>query len=746
MFSEAFSLKQVYVEPRAYYKQEIKNDKERDDNFRPRYRKEYEKIVVELETYLDSWLEKANKDDAIKIISGDPGAGKSSFTKMFAAKIAEKQAIPVLFIPLHHFDPTGDLVEAIARFVRDHEYLYDNPLDGKFKESRLLIIFNGLDELSMQGKLGAEVARSFINEVQKTVSRINYHQLHLQVIISGRPIVISSNRDELRKSKQVLHILPYFIPESLRNDYQDEQNLLAEDRRNLWWQKYGEVTGHNYQKMPDELNLNNLLEITIQPLLNYLVALSYVRSQNPDIDQENKIVFSPETNLNTIYQDLLKSVYDRGWDTKQHPTLKGIIYPNFVRILEEIALAAWHGNGRTTTVREIEAHCENSGLKKLLEKFTKGAEIGVTNLLTSFYFRQSGYNSDGNQTFEFTHKSFGEYLTARRIVRELANIHEELQRREQEFDKGWDEKQALIRWITICGMSAIDEYLFEFIRNEISLRDKEDVKQWQKTLSHLIGYMLCQGMPIEQINPRPSYKEECRQSKNAEEALLMILNACAKYTKELSSISWNSKYAFGNWLRRLQVWFETEEYIPINQYLGWLNLKNISFAELNFTGANFEHTNFQNISFWCSKLENVDFSKSSFHKVRFYNANLQGAYFSEVNLEEISFFEANLNNASFEKANLKRADLRQCSLIYTNFKKADLVQASLREGYLIQTFLDDANLEGAFLEGAYLINTNLNKSNIKNIHIHETIMDARVYKQIESKLDEVFGKPKFIQD
>ncbi|MGD1918262.1 MAG: hypothetical protein ACFCAD_04880, partial [Pleurocapsa sp.] len=188
-----------------------------------------------------------------------------------------------------------------------------------------------------------------------------YQHIHLQVIIIGSPIIISSNQILIRKSLQILHILPYFIPENKRDNYLVQNNLLEEDRRNLWWRKYGEATGNNYAKMPAELSLDNLLEITSQPLLNYLVALSYRRSKDDSIDPKNKIVFSKDTNLNAIYKDLLKSVYDRGWEKKQHPTLKEVEYPQFVRILEEIALAAWHGYGRTITVREIEAYCENSG-------------------------------------------------------------------------------------------------------------------------------------------------------------------------------------------------------------------------------------------------------------------------------------------------------------------------------------------------------------------------------------------------
>ena len=59
-------------------------------------------------------------------------------------------------------------------------------------------------------------------------------------------------------------------------------------------------------------------------------------------------------------------------------------YEDFLRVLEEIGLAAWHGDGRSTTVREIEEHCQASGVGILLKDFQEGAKAGVTRLLAAF--------------------------------------------------------------------------------------------------------------------------------------------------------------------------------------------------------------------------------------------------------------------------------------------------------------------------------------------------------------------------
>ncbi|HEY9825123.1 MAG TPA: hypothetical protein V6D19_06725 [Stenomitos sp.] len=426
MFLEAFGLKQVYVKPCAYYEQP---EAKPEDEFHRRIdcsRERETRVVVELWDHLLAWLAQHDSRDAIRVISGGPGSGKSSFTKMFAAHVAETMAKPVLYIPLHRLNPAKDLIEAVGDYVAISKFLQHNPLDSKDGEPELLIIFDGLDELAMQGRVGAEVAQAFIREVQSKVGLFNQQQTRLQVILSGREVVVQSNSDLFRKSGQVLHVLPYVVGVDERSNragvshkYLDEHRLLETDRRQEWWQGYGAASGLNYTQLPAELDQGNLTEITAQPLLNYLVALAY---------QGGRLSIDRDSNLNAIYQDLLSAVYERGWAGKdaRHPAVAQMSYGDFERILEEVSLSAWHGNGRTTTVQEIAAHCESGGLSRLLENFQEGAKSGVVRLLTAFYFRQSGQRETGDRTFEFTHKSFGEYLTARRLVRGLQKMHREL--------------------------------------------------------------------------------------------------------------------------------------------------------------------------------------------------------------------------------------------------------------------------------------------------------------------------------
>jgi hypothetical protein len=180
---EAFSLKRVYVPLRAYYNRKVEGQKCEELEARLAGSKQCERVVVDLEKELETWLTKAKKDDAIRLISGGPGSGKSSFAKMFSAKLAAKGTISVLFIPLHHFDPSDDLINAVGKFVQMDGILPHNPLAAEHRESRLLIIFDGLDELAMQGKIAEKTAQDFVREVQRKVERFNQGETCLQVLI-----------------------------------------------------------------------------------------------------------------------------------------------------------------------------------------------------------------------------------------------------------------------------------------------------------------------------------------------------------------------------------------------------------------------------------------------------------------------------------------------------------------------------------------------------------------------------------
>jgi hypothetical protein len=107
VFAETFSLEQIYIPLRAYYL------KKTDDT-----QKQPKKVIVDCLEELETWVNTKDKTNAIRYLSGGPGSGKSSFTKIFAAKQAQK-GLYVLLIPLHQFSfKNDDLEKSLEEYAK----------------------------------------------------------------------------------------------------------------------------------------------------------------------------------------------------------------------------------------------------------------------------------------------------------------------------------------------------------------------------------------------------------------------------------------------------------------------------------------------------------------------------------------------------------------------------------------------------------------------------------------------------
>jgi len=670
IFDETFGLRQVYIPLRGYYKEKIiSKDRDETIGFKDGADAEkYKRIAFDLEEQLSVWVDAADKDDALRIIAGGPGYGKSSFLKIFAAKLAEANT-RVLFVPLHRFEIKDDLIEALQRFIRFNEYLNHDPLGSE----RLVVIFDGLDELAMQGRVLADAANQFIREIKMKLGNLNSQRTRLQVIISGRDIIIQANEAEFRKGRQLLHILPYYIEEWERRGYTAKKGFLEKDQRDAWWENYGKIKGKGYPGLPKELKNEDLDKLTAQPLLNYLVALSFERG---------KIQFSRHTNLNEIYEDLLEAVHHRSYEKSGvHQAVNRLEYNQFVRILEEIAVCAWQGDGRTTTAGEIERRCKDSGLDKILESFKEGAKAGIVSFMAAFYFRKAGQQLKGEETFEFTHKSFGEFLAGRRIVNKIRQIDKERRDREKNFDDGWGDKECLTEWIKLFGPKQLDWDLLKFIGNEmvaLGQKDKEEVKGLQATVIRLMNYMLKYGMPMETVlnaqGSRYPYFIENIQAINAEKALLILLSTISDITGEISNIAWPSRTAFGELISRLQGQRKDAENF-ILRFLNRLNLENAVLLIKDFFCANFQKTHLRKASLNLANLRRADLNE----------ADLSGA-----NLREANLSGANLRGADLRGADLSGADLRRANLSGADLSGADLRGAQVTKEQLKEARTDES--------------------------------------------------------
>lgn len=705
MFAESFSLRQVYVPLRAAWHTKEMNEKDGEEDIRR---------AVWIEEHLVDWVLNGESEDALRVLSGGPGSGKSSFCRKFVADYVSEfkgHGIATLFIQLHQFNPEGDLCPAIVRYLKDNQEVALNwDVIGDESFNSVLLVFDGLDELSESGETGGDIARKFVYHINQQLQLRNAKgRCHLRVLLTGREIVIQAHREsEFRQESSLLELLPYTVPRVVKDKIIDPENILDTDHRDLWWKKYGEASGEHLREtkmtireMPEELKGENL-EITREPLLNYLVALSYIGG----------FEFTTQTSRNEIYQNLIERVYEGEYrDSRTNLGVGGLQWEEFILVLEEGAMAVWRNGGRKASLEEIQDHCGNIIPSAWIDQFEEKAETGYTRLLTAFYFRKSGSREE---TFEFTHKSFGEYLIARRLVNLMEDVAKQRLERTQFPRKGWNEDEALQKWEAITGANRMDHYIYGFLISQVVCKfngRKGEAIKLQSVFAELFVHAVLYGTPIS-----GGFREVLERANNSEEALLAVLSALHRYTGETSSTKLIATHSgvFGDWLHRVRGQYsEAKDWHEkvVLRSLGGLDLSGVYLVCQDLFGA------------W---LDGIKLGGASLFGASLENSSLNGADLHDSNLKRANLYGASLDGANLEGAKLQSADLEEASLEDANLEDASLEYANL----------EDASFEGASLKGANLEGARIRSSQLTTLQLDEIIGFPNWIPEIQNEEDQ----------
>ena len=716
VFKESFGLKDIYVSPRAFYKAP-----KLDDIGKPTNNTDLITHVVDLHSYLEKWLLKQDTSDNVKLISGAPGSGKSSFSKSFASDIAKNTGYNVLLIQLHLLDMTKDLNLAIQSYCDNYISLRD--LDV-LSSDKLLVLFDGLDEISMQGKIGATVSTNFINELKRKSEFFSKDRRNVKFLVTGRDLSIQSCESIVKESKKYLNLIPYYIPEHgleyRWKNCHDPKGLLKIDQRQIWWEKFSTLKGLSFTSMPEEIDTSELSPISSQPLLGYLLALSYLRGQ---------IDFNNNPNLNTIYQDLLDSVFERqyasedGDISKTHSSVSMLSSEDFDLLMQEIALAVWHANGTTATEKFIYEHLKTNELEHLLEQFKSETENGVSSLLLSFYFRKQGQTVKGESTFEFTHKSFGEYLTAKKLVNLTIDLSDAYADKKKNHRKGKKLDDIIYEWIRATGKSTFEIYLFQFVKNELcNLElDIQKIQQIYDFLAVMLNDSIQNNLAFERFSGL-TFNQMISYSQNANLALVALHSACSRilYNDELCEISEDlSKDEAENvplWLHR-----NLENY-RFSSHLEYMNFSNATLGFMDFSDAELQFSNLNNTTIFNSsfvesratgiKLSCADIIECNFSHSALYDADMSNAIISSVDFSSASMQEMQIHDCRFSDSKLIDSELNNSNLTNSVFNNTDCKGAIFADCILTNTMLIGANLVEADFSGAYMDGCNLSGANL----------------------------------
>jgi NACHT domain/Pentapeptide repeats (8 copies) len=607
--------------------------------------------VVQLDHMLDQWAMSTDPDDWLRLIGGGPGSGKSTTVKALAARLATKPHLRVLYVPLQHIDLSRELREAVNSYftaVTDSAFRQP-PLERSAVENgpRLVIIFDGLDELSRPGDGSTDVVSRFTRQLVWFRSALAGEQQHaLRIVVTGRTVGFQEAQQDLCANGAKSYVVAGFRP--LSDKAQGDTALIKRDQRPEWWSRYATIAGLA-RAVPPAMTDEELAGLTDEPLLCYLLALSGYATTDYEEAADNH---------NRIYAKLIEEVWRRGWgDGPGHVRRQGpgrtLSLEDFRRLMETIALAAWHGGDtRVASEDRFRSALKICGTEACWDLFQKENGPDVGNLAMNFYLKS---NEADRRGYEFTHKSFGDYLTARAIFRIAHDLGPQIDRR---IDPAAGE------WLAATGSGILTQEILFFLRDEARGEATDcDINHTslKASFERLATHALTEGFPAHQQGAK-CWREAERQQNNAEAMAWAVLNSYAwglhkRGAKPVVRVFWPNADALRQMINRLST-----ECGPIVRCLAFIHAEGCNLSSLNLMFADFSHAAISN--------------------GRLFRSNCFSAIFDGATLDNAVMLETNLSGCSFEKTSLVDAKIIDARITASGWIDVDISRARLSKSVL----------------------------------------------------------------
>jgi len=488
----------------------------------------------------------------------------------------------------------------------------------------------------------------------------------------------------------------------------EQKDIASLDQRAIWWGRYAAAVGAP-SPPPNFLSAPKLAELTREPLLCYLLALSGYDAEGAQLAAGN---------LNLIYRELIDEVWRRGWGEGQGNERRAgagrfLNQENFNRLMETIALAGWQG-GDTRVCSQSSFLNATKALrtKTAWDDFVRDNGDDITNLAMNFYLKSAEIETRG---FEFTHKSFGDYLAGRAILRVAFDLISLVDRRIE---------HAMKEWFDVTSAGNLTNELLDHMRRELLLLagssdGLKDVEGLKSAFERLASAVIRDGLPANG-NADQSWRAAETRQRNAEVMIWAVLNACSLAAAEAKSgraqieVAWPNKTDFGNLLRRVVGQSDlgviiTAANIVRGVHPGPAILKVLDFiagmgsppvmrcfAHLSAPGADLTGQTLFGADLQHADLSGAVLESASLLTCQLKGANLSGASFIGSIIELTNFANANLENARLSDAKLKLSSLEKANVKGAKFAGTLILDSGL---YSKSDVASDLKLRGADVTG-----------------------------------------------
>jgi uncharacterized protein YjbI with pentapeptide repeats len=704
VFEEDFGFEDIYVELQIA---EIAKD---GSNRKPQF---IEKWALDL-------LNDESKSGQVLFIQGEPGRGKSVFCRMFADRVRRELYpiwIPIL-IRLRDIDISADDFDTLLRnsvntdFARsDNGWLTD-------RNTRFLFILDGFDELLLQRGRDRSL-KDFLERISSFQDGCkNIKERGHRIVITGRPLALFGIEREMRPNLERVKIL----------------DMSAEVRAS-WLKKWavlkGEDAAQKFQAfISDDQCPEQVKTLAKEPLLLYLLAAMHGDNRFKIEDFQN----AGNSTKILIYDATLDWVLTKQRKENLNPQLTGLDMEDIRDILKEAGLCVAQSGGECASLEVIEARLMPDVRKALEDARKEQKKDTLPVALATFYLKAA----DGkNNSMEFLHKSFGEFLCAERLVDSLLAWSRQKPDPRKPNRQILEVEKEILEWqvYDLLGFGALTseivEYLVALIEREFKGKDDDFVRlferlygfYWAWSDGEFIEAVESDSEPIPLKKARLIQKQGIAIGQRKVDVyiglnVLILMFTFHRYAQAISEL--RDKVSFhpckysskdgatddSSRLLRIIGYGQTLRDGGFNSIVGKF-LTNANLSSANLSSANLSSANLSGANLSSANLSGANLS----------GANLSGANLSGANLSGANLSGADFGGANFSGADLIGADLSRANLIGTYLRGADLSRADLRGADLRGADLSRANLRGANLIGANIRGANIRGANIRGANI-----------------------------
>lgn len=626
-------------------------------------------------------------------MTGEAGLGKTSFVKMIASEIATHNGYPI-YIPVNslRFDTPRSAWNAIVNYISfdlPDRLGFEPSFDEHSHGNPIILIIDGLDELSRSGQSAEEAAHIFLDSLKESLREVNdFRNKRVLVLLAGRPKVTVNYGGQFNEEGQIVFIErlgAYEVPDP--DGISDEKVYV--DLRARWWQNFrnaiADDIGTNVDPeslawLPEQLtdpkiNTKNPVPRNVgndrkedvseeggyfikpkyqdfidQPLLCYFVAVLLYT------DQER---FSGVESRSDLFEEMFNFFYvrqkakeQRAGSALQHVFAK---QKRYRYLLELIALAAWCRGDRSVESTLVDSifQRDREARRILYATFDESVSYGshiapvTSGVINSFFVGKDEEQPAG--VFEFTHKAFREYLSTSRLVKVACELSEGIN------DHSYSGHEASLRFFQEYLGCQLSPDIIAFLQ-EIFSRDSYNIREVKKAFEKLFNYVVLNGAPPEVLKDATSGRQAETDTKNIELLIFFSVIAACWHNMYYNENNKSSSFepgeidyicipsfraverghsdTFGNWIHRVRGQTETWR-VRDKLYVRKGSIPLLMLSGIDLTGAN---------------LVNQDFENATMNACCMQNANLLGAMFRAAILQKVDFRGADLRGADFSKA------------------------------------------------------------------------------------------------